>query len=74
MISHCGYLPDSEDLQNHVVPLYQDQRKTPRILSIVKKERKRRLSKDCEFLSKTEDAFIYTGMLRLMLHKLAKTG
>ena len=33
----------------------------------------RRLSKDYEFLPETEEAFIYLGMVRLMLRRLAKT-
>ena len=35
--------------------------------------RNRRLSKDYEFLPETEEAFIYLGMVRLMLRRLAKT-
>jgi putative transposase len=34
--------------------------------------RNRRLSKDYEFLPETEEAFIYVGMVRLMLRRLAK--
>jgi hypothetical protein len=34
----------------------------------------RRLSKDHEFLRETEEAFIYLGMIRLMLRRLAKTA
>lgn len=33
--------------------------------------RNRRLSKDYEFLPETEEAFIYLGMVRLMLRRLA---
>jgi hypothetical protein len=36
--------------------------------------RNRRLSKDYEFLPETEEAFIYLGMVRLMLRRLAKTS
>ena len=35
--------------------------------------RNRRLSKDYEFQPETEEAFIYLGMVRLMLRRLAKT-
>jgi putative transposase len=35
--------------------------------------RNRRLSKDYEFLPETEEAFIYVGMVRLMLRRLART-
>jgi putative transposase len=35
--------------------------------------RNRRRSKDYEFLPETEEAFIYLGMVRLMLRRLAKT-
>jgi hypothetical protein len=35
--------------------------------------RNRRLSKDYEFLPETEEAFIYLGMVRLMLRRLAQT-
>ena len=34
--------------------------------------RNRRLSKDYEFLPEIEEAFIYLGMVRLMLRRLAK--
>ena len=33
--------------------------------------RNRRLSKDFEFPSETEEAFVYAAMLRLMLRRLA---
>ena len=33
--------------------------------------RNRRLSKDYEFLPETEEAFVYTAMIRLMLRRLA---
>jgi len=36
--------------------------------------RNRRLSKDYEFLPETEEVFIYVGMVRLMLRRLAQTG
>jgi putative transposase len=36
--------------------------------------RNRRLSKDYEFLPETEEAFIYLGMVRLMLRRLAKAS
>ena len=36
--------------------------------------RNRRLSKDYEFLPETEEAFIYLGMMRLMLRRLAKAS
>jgi putative transposase len=36
--------------------------------------RNRRLSKDYQFLPETEEAFIYLGMVRLMLRRLAKTS
>ncbi len=34
--------------------------------------RNRRLAKDYEFLPETEEAFVYAGMVRLMLRRLAK--
>lgn len=34
--------------------------------------RNRRLAKDYEFLPESEDAFVYAGMVRLMLRRLAK--
>jgi putative transposase len=36
--------------------------------------RNRRLSQDYEFLPATEEGFIYLGMVRLMLRRLAKTS
>jgi putative transposase len=36
--------------------------------------RNRRLSRDYEFLAKTQEALIYLGMVRLMLRRLAKTS
>jgi hypothetical protein len=36
--------------------------------------RNRRLPKDYEFLPETEEAHIYVGMIRLMLHRLARQG
>ncbi len=36
--------------------------------------RNRRLAKDYEFLPESEEAFVYAGMVRLMLRRLAKEG
>jgi transposase len=36
--------------------------------------RNRRLSKDYEYLPESEEAFVYAGMIRLLVRRLAKSG